>query len=1169
MHLKQLKLSGFKSFVDPTTIPFCSQLIAVVGPNGCGKSNIIDAVRWVMGEGSAKNLRGESMADVIFKGSSSRKSIGQASVEMVFDNSLGRLGGAYASYQEIAVKRSVTLDGDSFYYLNGTKCRRRDITDIFLGTGAQARGYSIIGQDTISRLVEARPEDLRAYLEEAAGVSKYKDRRRETMTRIGHTRENLARVADIRDELAKQIGKLERQAKAAERYKLLKQNERDCKAQILALKWQALILEQEKLNSELLKAQQNHGTDQLKITDLVKENANLREKLFNAEEDFQQEQLRFYQLNTEIARLEEAIQQKNREKSQQLQDKQQIEADIALAILQLNHDVETLNANDKKLIEYQEEVNRLQAEFDKFQIILNDKELKKSNLLGQWQEAQALDNKLKREEEIHKINLKHLKDRYEHLSLSYLKSKKEQEEIVVDTFADELKILEAQLEDLIKLKEDNLSDVKHLTEKLTKDRQELTTIEQQLRLTEDNVKKLVTEEASLLAALNTALQKESFAPEKLSQWAKNLRLTETFKVPDKWLKSCEMVLGDNLYAIVLDSIKELIPLLSDLKGRDVLFIEKGPLSSSNNNYPRLLDMLEWIVPCQLNALDDIFAADNLAEALSWLPNLNKNESIVTPDGYWLGHGFIRVHGEIKDDNLGLLVRKQALTKLKVTLNLEQEKLTTLKNSRDKLYADMAENDRVKSLAENALKLTHEDLRNIETSLNNKSVSSQNLLNRRDKLIDESKDLELAIEDLMAEIIIAENKWQLSADAIKPQEEKLNNLNSLKSSIEEEFSSARHNVDALRDALHQALLNSEKEALVIKQLQENITRIKCNIDNLNERLIKLKALVEKSISAEQDNTNLDEKLKLHQQLEISLANKKMLVDDLQKNLNENERAEKEAGQTSGVLQEKIQQQQLQVQALSLNAKNIALLLKELDSDANDLIAKMDSNAMVPIFEKNLIDIVEKISKLGDINLIAIDEYKTELERKQSLDAQYQDLIDALAILDTAIAKMDKETKIRLKDTFDRLNEAFQKLFPRLFGGGRAKLELTCDNLLEAGIIVMAEPPGKRNSSIHMLSGGEKAMTAVALVFAIFQLNPSPFCMLDEVDAPLDEANIRRFCDLVKEMSQLVQFLFITHNKVTMEMADHLIGVTMREPGVSRVVTVDVEALVNSTTAELSS
>jgi len=1169
MHLKQLKLSGFKSFVDPTTIPFCSQLIAVVGPNGCGKSNIIDAVRWVMGEGSAKHLRGESMADVIFKGSSSRKSIGQASVELIFDNSLGRLGGAYSSYQEIAVKRSVTLDGDSSYYLNGTRCRRRDITDIFLGTGAQARGYSIIGQDTISRLVEARPEDLRAYLEEAAGVSKYKDRRRETMTRIGHTRENLARVADIRDELSKQIGRLERQAKAAERYKLLKQNERLCKAQILALKWQALIREQEKLNGELLKSQQSHEKDQLKITELVKENCNLREKLFNAEEDFQNEQLRFYQLNTEIARLEESIQQQNREKKKQLEDKQQIEADIEIATGQLNHDEEMLKANDKKLIEYQDKVNFLQVEFDNYQIILNDKELKKSTLNGQWQEAQTLDNKLEREEEINNLHLKHIKERYEQLSLSILKSKKEQEEIVDDAFTDELKILETQNEELIKLKEANLNNVKNITEKSTMLRQELTTVEQTLRLTEDNVKKLVTKEASLLASLNTALQKESFAPEKLSQWAINPRLTETFKVQDKWLKACEMVLGDNLYAIVLDSIKEILPALSDLKGRDVLFIEKGQLSTNKDSYPRLLDMIEWIVPCQLNGLDDIFAADNLADAFAWLPNLNKNQSIVTPDGYWLSHGFIRVYGETKDDDLGLLVRKQALNELKTQLELEQEKLSTLKNSRDKLYADMAENDRIKSLAETTLALSHEDLRNNETSLNNKRQASQISLNRKAKLIDEAKDLGLAIEDLMAEIIIAENKWQLSADAIKPQKEKLTNLESLKLSSEEEYASARHNLDSLRDALHQALLISEKEALVVKQLQENITRIKRNIDSLNDRLIKLKILNEKSIGEQKDNTILDEKLKIHQQLEISLANKKVLVDDLQKCLNENERAEKEATVLVSTLQEKIQQLQLQVQALVLNAENIVLLLKDLDSEPNDLIENLDLDVTVQILEKNLLEIVEKISRLGDINLIAIEEYKTELERKQNLDAQYQDLIDALATLDAAIAKMDKETKIRLQDTFDRLNEAFQKLFPRLFGGGRAKLELTCDNLLEAGIIVMAEPPGKRNSSIHMLSGGEKAMTAVALVFAIFQLNPSPFCMLDEVDAPLDEANIRRFCDLVKEMSQLVQFLFITHNKVTMEMADHLIGVTMREPGVSRVVTVDVEALVNSTHAELSS
>ncbi len=1158
MHLKQLKLAGFKSFVEPTIVPFASQLVAVVGPNGCGKSNIIDAVRWVMGESSAKNLRGASMADVIFNGSSNRKSVGQASVELVFDNSLGRLTGQYASYQEIAVKRLVTRDGDSCYYLNGSRCRRRDITDIFLGTGAGARGYSIIGQDTISKLIEARPEDLRAYLEEAAGVSKYKERRRETLQRIQHARENLARVADIRDELEKQLQRLERQAKAAERYKLLKQDARLCKAEILALKWRGVTTEQEQVQrelSQLLLQQEHHRTN---ITGFAKDNAQLREKLHTAQDDFQQIQTQFYQLTTEVARLEESIQQQQREQERLVIDEQHIQSDMQTATEQLEQDNKAHGVSEEALAGLQARIEALQEELRQRQQVVDDHKPQKINWEMQWQNAQTAFHQAQREVQVEQVRLQHIDQRCQQTQLSFEKNQIEHAQIFVEPLQEELLRLQAQYIDLNKQQQSDTENLERAIKKSITLREQLTAVEQQLHQAQDKVQALVTEQAALSAAQNAALRNVKNASSVLPQWDKNPRLAEVISVSDKWLRACELVLGDGLQAIVLDSMEALWPKLADLQEQSAVFVQQAKISEPVTTYPLLSEKMNGIAPCWINDLNQIFAAENLAEAISWLPTLNNQQSVVTADGYWLGLGWARFDGFQAHDESGLLFRQQALAKLNEALTSAQDHLQSLKMNRDQVHAHLVENERESSAYQQALLTSQEAFRACGAGINNKQQALNHALVKKSTLIEENDALQLLLEELATEMLQTQRNVDLALQAVTHHEQELQELKTVKASWEDKLALSQRVVDETKDALHQAELQCNRETLKLQQLRDSSTRGHRHIDTLRERLALLdKRSRELSPLFQEQNLSLHEKLTTRHQLDEKLAQQRQQTEAIQQQVQERERLSQQEEHQANLIQEKIQQGQLQEQGLAIRADNLLESLASLNADVEILLAELSVEVTLQAREQSLVALEEKIQRLGAINLVAIEEYQAELERKQLLDEQYRDLMEALTTLDTAISKMDKETQSRLKETFDQVNDAFQALFPRLFEGGHARLELTCDNLLEAGILVMAQPPGKRNGTIHSLSGGEKAMTAVALVFAIFQQNPSPFCMLDEVDAPLDDVNVRRFCALVKEMSEFVQFLFITHNKVTMELADHLIGVTMREPGVSRIVAVNVE------------
>ena len=1161
MHLKQLKLAGFKSFVDPTVVDFPSQLVAVVGPNGCGKSNIIDAVRWVMGESSAKNLRGESMVDVIFNGSSHRKSVGQASVELIFDNSLGRLIGPFASYGEIAVKRVVTRDGDSAYYLNGSRCRRRDITDIFLGTGAGARSYSIIGQGTISRLIEAKPEELRIFLEEAAGVSKYKERRRETLQRMEHTQDNLTRVADIREELDKQLQRLERQAKAAERYTALKEQEALCRVEIIALKWQALHQQQEMKRQCLQEITLQQEQVNSALTELTAKKIECNERLHDSDEKTQQIQAKVYQLGTEMARIEETLQQHHREQKRLEHDKQQLQADWQKAEQQIKQDAEDVILQQEYLVNLQARLVQLKEGWSDSRQQLEQTQENYAIWESRWQEAHHIKNTTNNEMQLAQLKLEHATQQRQ----QYINTLDELNKELLSISLDELQTQQQQLNE----QEQQLSTQQQALEsqlvmgheQYAQKRMVLEEIEQRLYQLQNDFQRQNSEYAALVAVQKAVRFNATQEQNIVAGWENNPRLLEILAVDPLWQHAYECVLQEDLHAYVLPN-----PSLFTggqweqcLQARENV-VSLSQVATKQNLRPKLVDKLTSAVPLTSKKLESIYAASSWDDVLEWLPNLSQDESIVTMDGVWVGQGWIKFHASAAvEDEMGLLARQQRIVDLAAAISVMQQQIEGVREERETVYQQMQSlnqgNEQMQievNAGLTALKNLHLTLSRNQQQLLLAEQRLNSILHQREELLsilEEVNEQQVLLSAQLTEI--KERYQQLEFDYTQLESEKQQQQSQLKWYTEQ--------VTQAQQLVHQSELDAERAQTKLQQLTEHIVRERERLLLIEERLEHLVILCEHAIKPGAElKDQLANYLSQYQESESILLLSREQSAHLKGELDQCNQLFLQQEQWLKKIENQASEVRMQEQALIVKAEGLLESLEELGVNGpQEILARIPQEVTQGTREEELLALTEKIKRLGAINLAAIEEYATEQQRKTYLDEQYDDLNQALNTLQTAIHKMDQETRLRLDNTFNEVNTSFKSLFPRLFGGGQAQLELTCDNLLEAGIVVMAQPPGKRNSTIHLLSGGEKAMTAVALVFAIFQLNPSPFCMLDEVDAPLDDVNVGRFCEVVKEMSPFVQFLFITHNKVAMELAEHLIGVTMREPGVSRLVAVDVK------------
>lgn len=1164
MRLRNIKLAGFKSFVDPTTLHIPGNLVGVVGPNGCGKSNIIDAVMWVMGESSAKHLRGDSLTDVIFNGSSARNPVGQATVELLFDNSEGRAGGQYASYSEISIKRQINRDAISTYYLNGTRCRRRDIQEIFLGTGLGPRSYAIIEQGTISRLIEAKPEELRTFIEEAAGVSKYRERRRETENRIKHTKENISRLTDIRDELEKQLNHLQRQAKAAERYQGLKKEERQLQAELLALNWKHLKAHM-KDEEELVVTQENlveaglAGLRQVE-SDIEK----YRDELVTANEGFNTTQSNLYGVGGEISRLEQKIQHTKERISSIEEDIKQAQREEADANQHIQQDKNKLQALVATAGTLEPKLQGSRNESNKAYEFLNDAEQAMQGWQAEWDTFNEASADYSRQEQVGETRLEHLQ---QDIGESLQGRKALEQE------------LEAIDEDAIcKATDEHTASVKTAEEKqaestrqLEAKRETLLSLRNEAQALNEKANEHRRAQQKLEGRLSSleALQQSSFGKdqEKVSSWLESTgltdkpRLAQQLEVETDWVRAVEVVLQDDLQDIIVDNHDQYTTELAALSEGNLGIISAAAdaTSAAQTEFVRLADKIKASFSLA-GLLDGIYVAESLEAAQEIRKQLKANESVITADGIWLGRGWSRVCRGMDEQNR-TLTREQEIQELKARhtrAELQLEELeATIESSRDSHdQVEQALNDLQSSLRQN-----QEELSGFRASLAASRVQQEQVEARKTKINEELVALDEQTKDDEFEIETINNNLQSVSGNRKGMEDQREALINLKEQHRSSLESARQRWQSTHEESHGIALQLESISSQRASIEQGMKRNQMQLEHTQKRCEDLRHSLnehEKPVQGYQDELEL--KLKDKVSAEKLLADARTLVQTIETNLRESEESRSVRDQKQQELRELLEKARLATQESHIRLQTVEEQLESNGHEVTSILEQLAEDASVDVWKERLEGLARKIQRLGPINLAAIDEYSQLSERKTYLDSQDEDLTKALNTLDNAIHKIDKETRTRFKETFDKLNTNLKERFPQLFGGGHAYLELIGEDLLQTGVTIMARPPGKRNSTIHLLSGGEKALTAVALVFSIFELNPAPFCILDEVDAPLDDANVGRYSEMVAKMSSDVQFIFITHNKITMEIANQLLGVTMHEPGVSRLVSVDVDEAV---------
>jgi chromosome segregation protein len=1161
MRLKCIKLAGFKSFVDPTTVNFPSNLCAVVGPNGCGKSNIIDAVRWVMGESSAKNLRGENMTDVIFNGSSGRKPVGQASIELVFDNSDATLTGEYAGFSEISIKRKVSRDGDNSYYLNGTKCRRRDITDIFLGTGLGPRSYAIIEQGMISKLIEAKPEELRVYIEEAAGISKYKERRRDTESRMRRTQENLERLTDIRDELERQLSRLQRQAQAAEKYAEYKKEERLLKAQLQALKYQQL---DQQAKAKQLAIRDLELRMESFVTDQVNKDTQIekyRTQYTELGDKFNEVQGRYYAIGAEIARLEQSIQHAN-ERARQLQtDLDQTSRDSKEAEENLAIDTQKVEAWEEELLELEPELELVKAAEETSSESLIDAEEAMQRWQNDWDSFNQRAAEPRQRAEVQQSRIQHLEQVQQRLLQRIEKLREEKTNLQDGSDDESINELTEQLAELDLIADEKRARLDGFVETLDTTRNENNRLVNELDQARSQLQKMRGRHASLEALQQAAMGEKNKA---VTEWlAKNnlsgqSRLAESIAVVDGWDKALETVLGNSLQAICVDQLDAVAGLLTNLtQGELVLFDPQAKTAAAPFTKAELLSTkvsAEWDAQ---GVLAGIYIADDLSAALALRKQLTANESVITRDGIWLSAHWVRVTRDT-DASSGVIARRQELEELTAAIASAEEQVELLSSQLDK------GRDAIKRLEQEREALRREvDEQNrkhseLRSQLSAKQVRIEQMNMRRERAENEIREareqMEQEAEHLSEARVILSEAIEMMEQDTDLRESLLQQRDDIRSGLDSARQRARHD----KDKAHEIAMRYQSVKTQLESIRLGIGRLREQVARLHERREQLIAsIADNRDPVEEYKLELEASLSKRLSVEASLTEARRALETVEHELRNSEQARNRAEQEVQAVRAHLEQERLAAQMFEVQRAGIVEQLEEEELNLDIILAEMPEGTEVKPLEEELESIAGRISRLGPINLAAIDEYKTESERKNYLDAQNADLMEALETLENAIKRIDRETRTRFKETFDQVNKSLQELFPKVFGGGHAYLELTGDELLDTGITIMARPPGKRNSTIHLLSGGEKALTAIALVFSIFRLNPAPFCMLDEVDAPLDDANVGRYARMVEEMSAQVQFIYITHNKNAMEMAHQLLGVTMHEPGVSRLVTVDVD------------
>jgi chromosome segregation protein len=1153
LRLTSIKLAGFKSFVDPTTIPIPAQLTGVVGPNGCGKSNVIDAVRWVMGESSAKHLRGESMQDVIFNGSTARKPVSRASVELIFDNSQGKAAGQWSTYAEISVKRVLTRNGESTYYLNNVHVRRRDVADLFLGTGLGARAYAIIEQGMISRIIEAKPEELRGYLEEAAGISKYKERRKETESRLKDARDNLNRVEDIRRELTQQIEKLAAQAEVATQFKRHQTDLSAAQQMLWYVKKRDAQAARGRLARDLGEVGNRLEAETARLREIEKNLEHTRTEHYAAQDTFNTLQGEFYAAQAEVSRIEQELKYV-RENHERLH-KQVEELDQRRAQL-----VERAGAADAELAEWNQKKaglrDLLAAAEQRFNEANAQLPAKEEALKATQQavgEAQRDLSQAEQSRQVDETNLAHARKLIQQIEERRRRLSHERDSLPRPDAA-ALSAKEVEATNLATA----LNQIKSDMEQKETDWPQLETARNLASQELDEVRRQLHQAEAELAALKK-LQESLKADEKLGEWlgsqglSTRERLYEQLDVEPGWEAAVEALLREQLQAMEAEPASSWFE--SPPPARLTLISSGGNAAGSglfakvNVKNPTLQGAVaEWLAGVQV--------ADNPEQAQSRCGQLAAGERIVTPQGHVFTRHSVTFHGPHTAVE-GILARSRDIERLEQEAAKHHEQAENHENALQVANAAMTAAQQLIQQLRRQASQSQNRQHTAQMEVVRLQQAFERINQRRTQIESELAEVEAQLANEKTEAEAAEERLKEHRTQIEFARERVFEARQERDRADRAISEARESQRQAERSLQEARFTETTCSSKINELTRQIEVISHEKGGVAESLVKAK-LDLSQVDEIPLSTSLQTALDSRVLKESALSGFRNNLEDLTNRLRADDELRVTCEQGLTPLRERMEQLRLKDRELLMTEAQFDTQLREAQSDQEALKLRHDqdsprgNNLQAEINRLNI-----AIAELGAVNLAALEELDQAKERDEYLNNQHTDLLEATETLESAIRKIDQETRELLKQTFDTVNGHLSDLFPQIFGGGHAELVLTGDELLDAGIQIVAQPPGKRNTSIHLLSGGEKALTALSLVFSLFKLNPAPFCLLDEVDAPLDDANTMRYCDMVKRMSAETQFVFITHNRITMEMAHHLAGVTMNEPGVSRIVAVDVE------------
>ncbi len=1170
MRLNSIKISGFKSFADPTNFLLPGQLVGVVGPNGCGKSNIMDAVRWVLGESKASELRGESMQDVIFSGTTTRKQASRASVELVFENHDHRAGGQWNQYTEIAVKRVLTRDGTSSYYINNQPVRRRDVQDVFLGTGLGPRAYAIIGQGTISRIIESRPEELRLFLEEAAGVSKYKERRRETENRLSGTRENLTRVEDILRELNLNLEKLELQAEVAQQYHALQSEATLKQHQQWFLKRAEAQEQQTKVRLEGLQAVNDLEARMAELRHIESELETVRQAHYAAGDQVTQAQGKLYESTAEIGRLEAEI----RYVIEGRQRVQQRLVALAEQIAQWSERKDEAQFELENLagagVDAQERAELLAAQVEEQAMLLPDLEDALRQAQARANEQRAAVVQVQQQIGVLAAEQRNINEQSRQLDSRYERLRADRNALAAPDEA-RLAHLHSQLEaaqEGAEFAQARLADLQDAVPQLDEDR----------RTRQQAVNSESARQADLSARMEAlkALQEKLKTDGKLQPWLAQHGLDglqglwSRIHVESGWEHALEAALRERLGALEVGRLESVRGFLGagagDTPPAKLVFFSPPlgavvPLPAGAGGLQRLADWLrlqdaglravlaDWLQGC--------YTAPSLDEALALRGQLQAGEAIYLPGGHAVTPHSVGFYAQDSEQS-GLLARAQEIEHL--TKELRAQTLIAEEARSALLRAESSYADAAQRLTSARREATETQNRAHELQVEHLRLSQlvEQTRARSEQIGADIAEIEAQLADLQERRVLAEAGFEELDMQLADTQERHAQLDERVIESERKLNECREQQRRLERQAQEATFSQRSLEARRAELARTLDTASSQAAALADERVRAQAELERLSDAAAQG-GLQDVLALKAEREAALAAERSAYDGLSAQLRVSDERRVQIERALEPLRARITEFQLKEQAARLGLEQYGTLLQEAQADMAALAQSItDGNVRVAGLQGEMDRLRQAITALGAVNLAALDELAAARERKSFLDMQMADLTEAMQTLEDAIRKIDAETRELLSGTFDAVNRHFGRMFPELFGGGNARLIVTGDEILDSGVQVMAQPPGKKNQTIHLLSGGEKALTAIALVFAIFQLNPAPFCLLDEVDAPLDDANTERYAKLVSSMSKETQFLFISHNKIAMEMAEQLIGVTMQEQGVSRIVAVDMES-----------